>query len=163
MTLKEIIPNKNIDGVIEIEETPHYLILWVDKDKINEVIGILKEDRALAFDWLSFITAVDRRRHLEIVYFLYSTKLSHCICLKARLPRKNANVPSIYKHFIGATWHENEVYDFFGIEFTGHPYPRRLFTTPDIKGYPLLKDFYSPNIILSGGEPRKPDKFKMRD
>jgi NADH-quinone oxidoreductase subunit C len=163
MPLKEIVESKKIDGLIKIDETPHYLILYFDSAKVNDIISILKNDDELSFDWLSFITAVDRKRHLEIVYFLYSTKLSHRICIKAEVPRKNANIPSIYKHFFGATWYENEVYDLFGVKFDGHPSPCRLFTTPDIEGHPLLKDFYSPNMILSGGEPRKPDKFKMRD
>ncbi|MGQ9706227.1 MAG: NADH-quinone oxidoreductase subunit C [bacterium] len=163
MSLRGVIEKKNIEGIISIEETQHYLILWIDKEKVNDIIGILKNDPDLAFNWLSFITAIDRKIYLEIVYFLYSTELSHRICLKAKLPRKNANVPSIYKHFVGATWHENEIFDFFGIYFEGHPFPRRLFTTPDIEGHPLLKDFFAPHIILSGGEPRKPDKFKMRD
>ena len=162
MALKEIIEKKEIEGVVEIEETPHLLILWFEPDKIMDVIGILRDDSELSFDWLSFLTAIDMKSHLDVIYLLYSTKHKHRICLKTSVKRRHGSIKSIHELFAGAAWHENEVYDMFGLKFEGHPYPRRILTAPGMEGYPLLKDFHSPDFIVSGGVSRKPEKFREK-
>lgn len=141
-------------GIVETVDYDKYPIIWVEPKMLTRVVKTLKEE--LSFDWLSFVTAVDKRKHLELVYMFYSTENHNRICVKIRTDKKGGTVPSIYETFEGAAWHENEVYDLFGVKFENHPYPRRIFTTPDIKGYPLLKDFQHPKMVSSKAS-RKPE------
>ncbi len=67
--------------------------------------------------------------------------------LKVFLPREgDLKVPSLYSLFHGADWQERETYDMFGINFEGHPHPKRLLMPEDWKGWPLRKDYVQPDF-----------------
>ena len=55
-------------------------------------------------------------------------------------------VPSIYGLFRGADWQERETFDMYGIQFEGHPHPKRLLMPEDWKGWPLRKDYVQPDF-----------------
>ena len=56
------------------------------------------------------------------------------------------SLPSIYGLFRGADWQERETFDMYGIEFEGHPHPKRLLMPEDWKGWPLRKDYVQPDF-----------------
>ena len=67
--------------------------------------------------------------------------------LKVFLSRDGTpSLPSIYGLFRGADWQERETFDMFGIEFEGHPHPKRLLMPEDWKGWPLRKDYVQPDF-----------------
>jgi NAD(P)H-quinone oxidoreductase subunit J len=67
--------------------------------------------------------------------------------LKVFLARDGAlTIPSLYGLFRGADWQERETYDMFGIQFEGHPHPKRLLMPEDWKGWPLRKDYVQPDF-----------------
>ena len=67
--------------------------------------------------------------------------------LKVFLPRDGAlSIPSLYGLFRGADWPERETFDMFGINFEGHPHPKRLLMPEDWKGFPLRKDYVQPDF-----------------
>ncbi|MEI7666381.1 MAG: NAD(P)H-quinone oxidoreductase subunit J [Synechococcaceae cyanobacterium ELA263] len=67
--------------------------------------------------------------------------------LKVFLQRDGAlTIPSLYGLFRGADWQERETFDMFGIQFAGHPHPKRLLMPEDWKGYPLRKDYVQPDF-----------------
>ena len=103
----------------------------------------------LHFDHLVFVTALDRpdQSRLEVVYrlFSYETKLS--VVLRVLLPRDDARVATVSDIYRTAEWHERETAEMFGIDFAGHPNPRKLLLPDDIEGHPLRKDFTHPNMI----------------
>ena len=67
--------------------------------------------------------------------------------LKVFLARDGAlTIPSLYGLFRGADWQERETFDMFGIQFEGHPHPKRLLMPEDWKGYPLRKDYVQPDF-----------------
>jgi len=67
--------------------------------------------------------------------------------LKVFLSRDgDLRVPSLYGLFRGADWQERETYDMFGINFDGHPHPKRLLMPEDWKGWPLRKDYVQPDF-----------------
>ena len=69
------------------------------------------------------------------------------IRLKVFLSRDgDLRVPSLYQLFRGADWQERETYDMFGINFDGHPHPKRLLMPEDWKGWPLRKDYVQPDF-----------------
>ncbi|MEI6030633.1 MAG: NAD(P)H-quinone oxidoreductase subunit J [Synechococcaceae cyanobacterium ELA739] len=67
--------------------------------------------------------------------------------LKVFLSRDGAlTIPSLYGLFRGADWQERETFDMFGIQFAGHPHPKRLLMPEDWKGFPLRKDYVQPDF-----------------
>ena len=67
--------------------------------------------------------------------------------LKVFLSREGQpSVPSLYGLFRGADWQERETFDMFGIQFEGHPHPKRLLMPEDWKGWPLRKDYVQPDF-----------------
>ena len=67
--------------------------------------------------------------------------------LKVFLSREGIpSLPSIYGLFRGADWQERETFDMFGIQFDGHPHPKRLLMPEDWKGWPLRKDYVQPDF-----------------
>jgi NADH-quinone oxidoreductase subunit C len=95
------------------------------------------------FDYLVDITAVDypkRTPRFELVYVVYSYGRNERVRLKAGVGA-GEKPPSAVEVFLGANWLEREVLDMFGIEFAGHPDPRRILMPEEWSGYPLRKDY----------------------
>ncbi len=114
--------------------------------KVDDLLYVLKtvrDDPILQFRQLSDLTAVDYPEEVdrfEVIYQLLS------IALNARLRiviavADGAIVPSAIDLFASANWAEREVWDMFGIFFSGHPDLRRLLTDYGFEGHPLRKDF----------------------
>ena len=103
----------------------------------------LRDDAACRFSTLVDITAVDlpeRVARFDMVYHFLSMYRNHRIRVKVAV-REDEMVPSIVETYPAANWFEREVFDMFGILFTGHPDLRRILTDYGFRGHPLRKDF----------------------
>jgi NADH-quinone oxidoreductase subunit C len=106
-----------------------------------QVIEYLKA--AEDFDYLADLTAVhwpQRPEQFDLVYVLYSFSRNERVRVKARL-REGQKAQSLIGVHVAANWMEREVYDMFGIEFSGHPDLRRILLPEDWRGFPLRKDY----------------------
>jgi NADH-quinone oxidoreductase subunit C len=110
---------------------------------LPDVMRRLRDDQALAFDFLQNLTAVDwiKRDAIELVYHLFSYAHRHTIALKVDLPRATARVPSVAALWPSANWMEREQFDLLGVVFEGHPDLRRLLMPDDWPGHPMRKDY----------------------
>jgi NADH-quinone oxidoreductase subunit C len=139
---------------------------WIEValDGLLAICAYLRDEPSLAFDYLNNLTAVDYlhtdekkaakstwQPHLEVVYHLFSMQHKHSLVLKVMLPRwqddapgKLPQVPSVAGIWSTAEWHEREVFDLMGVEFTGHPNLRRVLCPEDWVGHPLRKDYQMP-------------------
>ncbi len=116
--------------------------LVVKSDRVLDVARFLKETDGLDFDYLNFVTAVDRYDHFEVVYLLSSLEHNHSLMVKARCyDRENPALPSVVDMWQGADFQEREIYDLFGIKFEGHPNMKRIFLWDGFDGHPLRKDY----------------------
>jgi NADH-quinone oxidoreductase subunit C len=89
------------------------------------------------------VTATDwpgRDPRFWLVYELSSNDLRHRLRVKVGLHEDDLHVPSVTGLFPTADWHERETFDFYGIEFTGHPRLTRILLPEDWVGWPLRKD-----------------------
>lgn len=103
----------------------------------------LKSDPRCRFSTLVDITGVDhpeREMRFDLVYHYLSMYQNHRIRVKCAL-REDESAPSITPVHPSANWFEREVFDMFGVLFTGHPDLRRILTDYGFRGYPLRKDF----------------------
>jgi len=108
------------------------------------VLALLRDERELAFDMLTDVTAVDllpQTPRFEMVYHLYSTVRNHRVRIKARVPEEDARIASAVPLYASADWMEREVWDMYGIRFAGHPDLRRLLLYEEFEGHPLRKDY----------------------
>ena len=119
------------------------LTMVVEPDDIVEVLTFLKDDVQCQFICLIDICGADypsREKRFEVVYHLLSPRQNQRIRVKLSTD-EDTPVPSAVDVFPGANWYEREVYDFYGVLFTGHPDLRRILTDYGFEGHPLRKDF----------------------
>ena len=119
------------------------LTLSVAPSDIPALVEFLTRDETCRFASLIDITAIDHPgddRRFAVVYHFLSMYRNQRIRLKARV-REEEIVPSITALHPSANWFEREVFDRFGILFSGHPDLRRILTDYGFRGYPLRKDF----------------------
>ncbi len=119
---------------IQAHTTPAHLL---------DALRFLRDDPSCRFVAFTDLCGVDypgREKRFELVYHLLSPYANARIRLKAPVGEGEA-VPSCCGVFPGAEWYEREVYDMFGVMFTGHPDLRRILTDYGFSGHPLRKDF----------------------
>ena len=118
--------------------------LAVDRGSIVALCEFIRDDEALAFDFLSDLCGVDRHPaapRFEVVYHLYSVRHGHRLRLKVALEEEDPVIDSVTGVWETADWHERECFDLFGIRFRNHPDLRRILLPDDFEGHPLRKDF----------------------
>jgi len=127
------------------------IIKVIPKD-LFEIVSKLKD---LGFNYLQCQGGYDEGPGLQIVCFYHLIKIEELeknekpkeIRIKVFLDRNgDLKVPSLYKLFRGSDWQERETYDMFGVNFVGHPHPKRLLMPEDWKGWPLRKDYVQPDF-----------------
>jgi NADH-quinone oxidoreductase subunit C len=121
-------------------------IVYLQPDRVLDVVRYLHDDPGERYDYLSDVTAVEYRDMelpLEVVWHLRSLPYRRFLRLKAQIePGQPLSVPSVWSVYKGADWLERECYDMFGVEFVGHPDLRRILMWEQYKeGFPLRKDF----------------------
>jgi NADH-quinone oxidoreductase subunit C len=115
----------------------------VEPDELLATLAWLRDERDLAVDFLSSITAThrpDADPAFWVDYELRSIALRHRLRVKVGLRAGDEHVPTVTGLFPTADWHERETFDFYGIVFDGHPDLTRILLPDDWEGYPLRKD-----------------------
>ena len=118
------------------------LTLEIAPPKIVSVCGFLKYDQS--FVRLSTVTGVDRypaEPRFEVVYHLLSIPHKERVRLKVRLDGSGPAIESVTSVWPSANFYEREVFDLFGVRFTGHPNLQRIMMPDDWEGHPLRKDY----------------------
>jgi NADH-quinone oxidoreductase subunit C len=108
-----------------------------------DVMQHLRTAPDAAFDLCSDVTATDwppRAERFDVIYCLYSTRHRHRVRVKVKVG-ENQPIPSVTGIWPAANWLEREVYDMFGVNFTGHPDRRRILMPEDWQGFPQRKDY----------------------
>ncbi len=119
------------------------LTVDVAPSNISGLVDFLRTDANCKFSSLVDITAVDypeRAKRFDVVYHFLSMYQNQRIRLRVSV-REDEMVSSITAIHPSANWFEREIFDMFGIIFTGHPDLRRILTDYGFRGYPLRKDF----------------------
>ena len=129
-----------------VEQVSFYVGDWtviVPAEKLLEVARFLRDTPEASFDFCSDVTASDwppRPKRFDVVYCLFSTRHRKRVRMKVRAA-ENDPVPSVSGLWPSANWLEREVYDLFGVNFTGHPNRKRILMPDDWQGHPQRKDY----------------------
>jgi len=119
------------------------LALTVNLANLEPLVEFLRDNATCRFSTLVDITAVDypdRPQRFDLVYHFLSMYQNQRIRVKVAL-REDEMASSLTGLFPAANWFEREVFDMFGILFSGHPDLRRILTDYGFRGHPLRKDF----------------------
>jgi len=143
--------------------------LLVAATDLTDVCRFLRDTPELSFDFLSNVTGVDwpdpakadavavpgadeaarpASGFLEVIYHLYSTsRRAGPLMLRARTADRgnNANIPSLVAIYRSAEFQEREIFDLFGVNFTGHPDLRRILMWDEFADHPMRKDYVAPD------------------
>lgn len=145
--INEILNTQFGDAILDskLENVPDPFIK-IQPEKIKEVAEFCKDDSRLQFDYLMCLSGVDYKGKLGVTYHLFSMTHRHKIVLKVEVPTESPNVPSVEAVWKTANWHEREAFDLYGLMFVGHPDLRRILLPYDWEGYPLRKDYQTPEF-----------------
>ena len=119
-------------------------VVWIDPEKIHEILSWLQTDPDHRYDMMSDVTAVDYGggRPINVVYQMFSMQHKRELRIRCELPLDALEIDSIVDLWKVANWLEREVFDLFGVTFKGHPDLRRILMPEDYaEGHPLRKDF----------------------
>lgn len=117
----------------------------VSADKVHSLLTTLKEQHG--FDMLVDITTVDYLEYegatdrFGVVYCVLNTETGERLVVKTHVNDPNPTLPTATNLWRGADWMEREVFDMFGITFSGHPDLRRILMPEEFTSYPLRKDY----------------------
>jgi len=120
------------------------LTIVVKRGALREACAILRDDPELEFNFLADVTCVDwypNEPRFEVVYHLLSIPRHQRVRLKVRLAGDDPSLETLTSVWPSANFFEREVYDLFGVRFSGHPNLRRIMMPEDWDGYPLRKDY----------------------
>jgi NADH-quinone oxidoreductase subunit C len=143
----ELLAKELGDSVLDTVFFRNRATLLIDPPRVRSVLGQLREK---GYSFMASLHGVDHypeEPRLGVIYELLDMARVDRITVKLRLPSDAATVESVTQDWPTADHQEREIYDMFGVVFTGHPDLRRILMPEDYEGYPQRRDF------PIGGEP----------
>lgn len=127
-------------------EEPFGLLTCTMPAAINrEVLQFLWDDQVANFRFLTDLTGVHyperKGEELAVVYHLHNMAGRIRLRLKVFVPVEKPDVFSVTELYSAANWMERETYDFFGINFVGHPDLRRILNVEEMDYFPMRKEY----------------------
>jgi NADH-quinone oxidoreductase subunit C len=150
---------RDLAGLTEVvDRFRDEVTLVIPRDRLIEA---LTHARDAGFRALTDLTAVDRlpaEPRFELVYLLTNYSDPARVRFRVRVAAGDAAVSSAVSIYPGANWLEREVFDMFGIRFSGHPDLKRILMPDDWEGHPLRKDFplVEEPVHFAGHTPKVP-------
>lgn len=144
-TVREKLTEKFGDSLTEWAQPDGILTFTVPRDMNLKVLGFLYDEESLAFRFLTDLTAVhypDRTgEELCVVYHLHNLVANCRLRMKLYTPVSQPDVYTATRIFSSANWMERETYDFYGVNFIGHPNLKRVLNVDEMDYFPLRKEF----------------------
>ena len=145
MSTEDILKSKFPDDGLVFSQFRDNHRITVPAARIFDVLAFMKNEHQ--FDFLAELTAVDyleyegAKDRFGVVYVVVCMKTGERLVLKTHVNDPDPILPSVYSLWKAADWLEREVYDMFGIKFSGHPDLRRILTPDEFTAFPLRKDY----------------------
>src|SRR5665647_705750 len=140
--IQNSLQNKFQNELILFDETSDILTFTVKKQSIVEVIQFLKE--VLGFQFLTDLCGIhypDQELALGVVYHLHNFQTNTRIRVKTFTSIEKPQIDTLTNLFSSANWMERETFDFFGIEFIGHPNLIRILNVEYMDYFPMRKEY----------------------
>lgn len=131
------------NAILSNELQADMLCISVKKEEIQNILLFLHNDSELQFNFLTTLCGMHYpdTQQLGVVYHLHSFVNNHRIRIKTATDITNPTIPTATTIWPAANWMEREAFEFFGIQFEGHPNLVRILNVDDFVGFPMRKDF----------------------
>ncbi len=143
---------------LPFNESYAMLTIEVPSDDIIDVLRFLKEDPSLSYHFLTDLCGIhipaDVEKELGVIYHLHNWRANRRIRVKAFFRMGDPKINSATILWPAANWMERETYDFYGIEFTGHPDLRRILNMDDMDYFPMRKQYHLEDATRADKEDR---------
>lgn len=130
---------------ISIPSEPFGLLTFgTSAENIHEILRFLKEDPELRFNYLTDITAIhipEMELSIGVIYHLHSLTNNVRVRIKVFVDGKDSKIPTATTLWEGANWMERETYDFFGVNFEGHPNLVRILNVDEMTVFPMRREY----------------------
>ncbi|MEZ4876270.1 MAG: NADH-quinone oxidoreductase subunit C [Flavobacterium sp.] len=158
--IQEKLSQKFGSNVLNFEMKRDIFSLEATSETVHEVIQTLKEDESLNFHFLTDVCGIhfpdnDENHQFAVVYHLHNWIENMRIRVTTFLKGENPEVSSIIDLFTSANWMERETWDFYGINFIGHPQLKRILNMDEMVSFPMRKEF----PLEDSGRTDKDDRF----
>ena len=132
--------------ILQFSQERDILTVDIDSDINTAVILFLKNDPALRFHFLTDLCGIHypdngEEKQFQIVYHMHNWYENKRIRIKTYLNGTRPEIKSISNIFLSSNWMERETYDFFGINFIGHPQLKRILNMDEMISFPMRKEF----------------------
>ncbi len=152
MTLPENIQEKIVNGinehfngaVLKSEVLYDYFTIVLRKDSVIPAIKWLYDNEELKFRFLTTMCGLhypDQKEELGMMYQLHNMESNYRIRIKTFFTKDMAELPTLTDLFLAANWMERQEFDFFGIQFKGHPNLKRILNVDDMIIHPMRKEY----------------------
>jgi NADH-quinone oxidoreductase subunit C len=147
-------------AVFQYKQEKDIFSFEVNADKITAVILFLKNDETTRFNFLTDLCAIhypenEADRQFAVVYHLHNWYENIRIKIKVFINGETPEIKTVSTIFLSANWMERETYDFYGINFIGHPQLKRILNMDEMVSFPMRKEF----PMEDGGRTDKDDRF----
>ena len=151
-------------GLISNPAEPHgMLTLEIPVNQLIPLVQFLKNDERANFVFLTDLCGVHypskAEKEFAVVYHLHNLEANYRLRLKVFVGRENLDVPTLSDIYSAANWMERETFDFYGINFTGHPNLTRILNMDDMTYHPMRKEYPMEDATRTD----KDDRFFGRD
>lgn len=133
------------EGILSLSIDYDYPVFVVKKELVRDIVTFLYNDSELEFRFLTTLAGLhypdNKGAELGVMYQLHNLPNNWRIRIKTFFAADDANVPSITTVFRTANWMERQEFDFFGINFEGHPNMKRILNMDEMTYHPMLKQY----------------------
>lgn len=148
------------DKLLNAEMIRDIFTIEIDNTINYDVISFLKNSAELNFHFLTDLCGIHYpenpvEKQFAIVYHMHNWIENTRIRIKTFLNGENPEIKSITNLFVTSNWMERETYDFYGINFTGHPQLKRILNMDEMVSFPMRKEY----PMEDGGRTDKDDRF----
>jgi len=159
-TIQEKLTSKFGDKVLNFHMSRDIFSFEATPDAIHEVIRTLKVEEDLNFHFLTDLCGVhypenEASHQFAVVYHMHNWVENIRLRITTYLSGENPEVNTITDLFLTTNWMERETFDFYGINFIGHPQLKRILNMPEMVSHPMRKEF----PMEDGGRTDKDDRF----
>jgi NADH-quinone oxidoreductase subunit C len=143
-TLLEKITAKFGDAVKLDADSLDYTALVVDSSRAHDLVRYLRDDEA--FNFMTDVCGAhfpdnDKTAQFAVIYHMHNWVDWFRIRIKSFLDGEAPVIDTVSDLYLSANWQERETYDFYGIEFRGHPDLRRILNMDEMESFPMRKEF----------------------
>jgi len=148
------------NDVFNFQQERDIFSLEASADKITPLILFLKNDPELKFHFLTDLCGIhypdnETERQFAVVYHLHNWYENKRLKIKVFLNGEKPEIKSVSNIFLSSNWMERETFDFYGIDFIGHPQLKRILNMDEMQSHPMRKEF----PLEDSGRTDKDDRF----